>query len=279
MGRKIYLGVIYFITVICVIFGSCIHIFNFIENSVLDNFFGKFSGSSSQVRNEETLEDFTAIDLEMSVMSVTIMEGDSFSISYNCPEKYVPEYEVKNETLYVSQKDVHLNWPSGNSQKCNMTISIPNNALPSITGQLDVGDVNIKNIDITVLDITADVGNIEITNVDSGSFSLQADVGDINLSDINMTDCYIGANVGDVDMEHCSFTTLDIQADLGDVDVSDILSAQENYRIDLETDLGEVSVNDKNYKKDYFSEASSNAEENYKLTIYVATGDVDVSFR
>ena len=248
-----------------------------IENSVFNNLFGQLSGSGSQVQKEEALIAFSGIDLNMSVMSVTIMKGDSYSISYNCPEKYVPEYEVKDQTLYVNQDDLNLSWNSGNSRKCNMTITVPADSCPSVMGQLDVGDLNIHDIDLARLDVSADVGDIDISNADSNSFSVKADVGDINLTDISMTSCYVEASVGDVDLDGCSFISLDIQSDLGDVDVSDIPSSAENYRIDLETDLGEVSVNDKNYKREYFSEASDGSD--YKLTIYVSTGDVDVSFR
>lgn len=278
MGRKIYLGIIYSITIICVLFGACFHIFNFMENTIFNNLFGRFSRSGSQIQNQEDLETFTDINLDMSVMSVTIMEGNSYSISYNCPEKFVPIYEIKDNTLFVTQKN-DLSWTFGNSKKCSMTITVPSKTTPDLIAQLDVGDLNIKDINLSNLDVAADVGNIEITDVACTSFDVKADVGDITLTDITMENCMIEANVGDVDVDHCVFTSLDIQADLGDVDVSDIPASQGDYRIDLETDLGEVSINDKNYKREYFAEASSDASGDSKLIIYVSTGDVDVSFR
>ena len=55
MGRKIYLGIIYSITALCMIFGACFHVFNFVENSIFNDFFGKVSGNGTQVQKEEAL--------------------------------------------------------------------------------------------------------------------------------------------------------------------------------------------------------------------------------
>lgn len=274
MGRKIYLGIIYSITAFCMIIGACFHIFNFIDNSVFNNFFGKFSSSGTQVQYEETLNSFSHMDLDLSVMSVTISEGDSYHISYNCPEKYVPDYEVKNDTLYVTQEDLPLTGISNNNRKCSITITVPANTLSNLTGQMDVGDVQIENMTVGTLDVSADVGDIDIANVTAETCLIQADVGDICLKNIDMKTGTIEANIGDIEVNDTSFTSLEILADLGDVDVLDVISL-EDYRLELETDLGDVSVDNRDYKREYFSKGTGNN----LLKIEVSTGDIDVTSR
>ena len=274
MGRKIYLGIIYSITALCMIFGACFHVFNFVENSIFNDFFGKVSGNGSQVQKEEALSSFDNMNLDLSVMSVTIYKGDSYKISYNCSEKFVPKYEVKDGTLYVTQDDLHLNLTDVNNPKCSLTITVPTDSLSDLTAQVDVGDLLLKDITLSNLDISADVGDLDITNVTTENCTIQADVGDVNLKDIEMKTGTIDANVGDIEIKDIDFTSLEIMADLGDVDVLDVTSL-EDYRIDLETDLGDVSVDKKEHKREYFSEGSGDK----KLTIYVSTGDIDVTSR
>lgn len=277
MGRKLYLGIIYFITIVCIIIGSSVHIFNFMENTFLDNLSSKLSGAGSIVEHSEDLSStaFSEIQLDMSVMSVTIEKGNSYTISYHCPEKLVPTYEVKDNILYVSQTK-NVTW-NNSSKKCSMTITIPADVepYPVITGQIDVGSFYMEDMAASSLDITADVGDIEISDVQSDSTKITADVGDVSLTDVTSSSLILKADVGDVDLERCSFGTLDVQSDVGDVDVINIPDKQEEFHFDVATDLGDIEVNGIDYKDEY----KANSDASKSIFIQVSTGDVDVSFR
>jgi DUF4097 and DUF4098 domain-containing protein YvlB len=186
-------------------------------------------------------------------MALTVLPGDSYTIRYSANEKLIPEFQVENGTLCLSQNFAHT--VSFGSKKCSVTITVPySTALDSADISTDVGDITLKELELTSLSLTADVGDIDIASCRLGSVTLTADVGDINLED-------------------STFDSLSATADVGEVSV-DAASDLSDYAIELSTDIGEVEVNGQDYRRSYKQTGSGD----HSMTIEVSTGDIEVDY-
>lgn len=258
MKKNIYLTVLTIVTVICVIVGSCYHLIGWgvslaewFNRSV---FHKQTENAGNLMTDTVNLDAFSNITADINVMDFTLTEGSDFSISYSASKKLVPEYEVKNNTLTLKQKDIKGNqFPGTGNKKCTVIITVPDS--------------------LQTVQIDANVGDVDLDGISAKSLILDANVGDVDVTDCSFEQVKADASVGDVDFENSSFQSMDISADVGDVSVSaDGLS---DYRMELSTDIGEVGVNGRSYRKNYAHSGDSDC----KLIIDNSTGDIEVSYR
>ncbi|MGN0414791.1 MAG: DUF4097 family beta strand repeat-containing protein [Agathobacter sp.] len=259
MKKNIYLTVLTIVTVICVIAGSCYHIIGW-GVSLADHFVPFFKLKQTEISTKQLTADntklnaFSDISVDVKVMDLTLTQGSDFTISYSASEKLVPEYDVDDGTLILTQKGLKSDHLMGmDSKKCSVTITVPE--------------------DLQTIDINANVGDIDLNQITAESLSLDANVGDIDVSDCSFEKVVSDANVGDIDFENSGFQNMEISNDVGDVSVSGIDLS--DYQLELSTDVGEVSVNDKNYRKSYEQSGNSGC----KLTIDNSTGNIEVDYR
>ncbi|MCM1106796.1 MAG: DUF4097 domain-containing protein [Blautia sp.] len=260
MKKSVYLTILTVVTVICIIAGSCYHIIGWgvdLMENIFDTPFWS-SGEEKQdagpvITDANGLEDFSAISVDASVMSLTIQPGETASISYKGNKKLAPTYEVSGNELIVTQ-NAKINKFWGN-KKCNVTITVPRDSF------------------YDCIEISSDVGDIDLSRLQGNVLKLETAVGDIDIEDCSFENMEINADVGDVDIEKCSFTTIETNASVGDIDVE---SAQDlsDYTIDLSTDIGEVSVNDRDYRRSYEQEGVSGKS----VSLYNSTGDISLSY-
>jgi DUF4097 and DUF4098 domain-containing protein YvlB len=194
-------------------------------------------------------------------MALTVLPGDSYTIRYSANEKLIPEFQVENGTLILTQNSPHTTVSFG-TQKCSVTITVPySTALDSADISTDVGDITLKELELTSLSLTADVGDIDLAFCQFGDVTLTADVGDIDLDNSTFTSLSATADVGDVSV------------DLGEVS-TDAASNLGNYAMQLSTDIGKVEVNNTDCRRNYVQ--TGNAD--YQMTIEVSTGNIKVNY-
>lgn len=257
MKKNVYLTILVIITVICVIGGTCYHVIgfglSFMDKLDLPIFSSSQKSSAGKVVDSEviSLDDFTTLEADVSIMDLTVQSGESFSLKYSGNQKLIPSYEVKDGTLTLKQTGNYSNiW--GN-KKCSVTITIPDK--------------------LTLVNIASDVGDIDLDNIEIDTLYLSADVGDIDITGCILAIAEVTADVGDIDLERCSFNELNVSNDVGDVDVDSSVSLSTFY-MDLKTDIGEVEINDQNQRKSYTQNGSGDG----KLTIQNSTGDIEVTY-
>lgn len=261
MKKNVYLTILVVITVFCIICGSVWHVvgwgFSLFED-VADQIFDSDSKSESAgptiSSHPVALDEFTAISVDVRVMSLTIEPGDEASISYRCSKKLTPDYYVDGGTLYITQSGKGPTW--WGSSKCSVTLTVPADQY------------------YTMLEITADVGDINIKGLSGEAMQMNADVGDINIKNCEFADMDIQADVGDVDVTKCAFQLLAIDNSVGDIEVSSIDDLSDYY-IDMSTSIGEVEVNDHSFRRSYTQDGSSKQK---SITLTNDTGDIELSY-
>ncbi len=249
--RRLYIGVITLITILCVIAGMAIH---FGDSSI-----GFIVNNETKMENGETtradkvqLDSFTKIRVETDVMGLTVEPGDDFTFSYNCTKNLIPKYEVKDGVLYITQEQKNrINFGNNN---CDATLTIPDGIL------------------LEKVEITSDVGDIWIDRLAIVDLSVYCDVGDLNIDETVFGNAKIELDVGDLEISDSEFENLDAYSDVGDIDIHSTMDISE-YSFDIVSDIGDIEVNGREYK----DECRINGSQNL-IKIGSDIGDVEISW-
>ena len=250
MNKKVYLTILAFVTVACMIFGVLYHMTDY------------FHRDESIMKDAETLAEgeidaasLEKIQADLNVGSLTIRTGDTFQVLYEGKDKFEPITEYKNGTLTIRQKKIK-----------NIKIGIHSD----IKAELAV--VLPKETALSELDADLDYGKILLEGLQVEKGKLSNDLGDIDVHDCALGGMSIDIDAGDVDVEQCTFKSLEIDQDLGDVDVStpqDMTDAE----IDLTISLGSLRVNGEKQGNSFHQSGSGSI-----LRISNDLGDVDVQY-
>lgn len=249
--RRLYVGVITLITIVCVIAGMAIH---FGGSS-----FGFVVNNGTRIENGETtraediqLDSFTKIRVETDVMGLNVEPGDDFTFSYYCTKNLIPQYEVKDGVLYITQEQKNrVNFGNNN---CDATVTIPEGIL------------------LEMVQITSDVGDIWLDRLAIVDLSVYCDVGDVNINETTFGYAKIELDVGDLDISDSEFENIDAYSNVGDVDIHSIMDLSD-YSFDIVSDIGDIEVNGREYKDEC---RISNSEKLVKIGSDI--GDVEISW-
>lgn len=251
MGKRIYLGIIYSITAICIIIGIIINVWDIPSLSWISDSFK----SKKYITYTENLEAFDNLDIDTSLGNVNVVNGTSFSIEYKGNASYCPEYSVNSSTLKITQpdsgnkiiKNIHLK-----NVKSELTITIPS--------------------DVTLTTVNCDInfGNSELTGINGSDITSHVDMGNLTLSDCSFSQYNIDTNMGNIDINRCSFDTMHLGVDMGNASVK--LPRSDAYGYNLETDMGNVNLYGTNYKRN----CSYNTDAEKMITAKVNMGNVDI---
>ena len=222
MSKRIYLSIIYFITLICIIIGVLGNVFNISPFTRIT-----MASSGKYIENSSTYDNVSDISVDMNLGSVEIKKGSKLEVIYTGAEKFKPAVSVSGTSLNIEQHvKVHLMTNIKNSD-CTLTITIPDNvSLNSIQADLNMGDMDVNNIHASSADFSVDMGSLKI--VDSAVKNLTADV-----------------NMGDIKITNCNSDVFNLSVDMGSLKISgmDI----DKYSANLSVDLGDIKVNDSTY--------------------------------
>lgn len=248
MSKRIYLSIIYFITLICIIIGVLGNVFNISPFTRMT-----MASSGKYIENSSTYDNVSDISVDMNLGSVEIKKGSKLEVIYTGAEKFKPVVSVSGTSLNIEQHvKVHLMTNIKNSD-CTLTITIPDNiSLNSIQADLNMGDMDVNNIHASSADFSVDMGSLKI--VDSAVKNLTAD-----------------NNMGDIKLTNCDSDVLNLSVDMGSLKISgmDI----DKYSANLSVDLGDIKVNDSTYSHSYTNNAGSGKSINADVNM----GDIKIN--
>ena len=282
MKKTAYLTTLAIITVACIILGSVYHIggwvgfgigtfFDFIS---FDDDYNDSGSRWDRVTYSENIDTFDKIEIDTSIMNITIQQGDKYYLEYDCVEYMKPSFSVKNGTFKLEQPSKPRG--SRNNNKCSMTLTIPSGTELSIADiTSDIGNININNTEIRNITIESDVGDIDIKSCIFETSEIEGDVGDVDLNKSNLGKTNIETDTGDIDIIDCEFKDIEVYNDIGNVDLN-TSSDISNYDIELSTDLGSIDFNG-NKQKRHFYQAASGSSETYRISIETDIGNISIN--
>ena len=190
---------------------------------------GKFSHTESKELNK-----FDSIRIEGNVMAVTIGQGKGYSATvWYSSRKLVPSYEISGGRLTINQP--YYSRKLTTNGKCRVDITVPAGVeLDSVTLNVDVGAVEIKDVAIKDAEIKTDVGAVSVEEVDFEELSINTDVGAVMVELNNPVSEY----------------NIDVKSDVGEVVVDGKKAKRHKYRgdgttrkrIKINADVGGIEI-------------------------------------
>ena len=206
-------------------------------------------------------------------MNLSIEKGDDYSIQCDTTEKLNPKYEIKDNTLIVSQKQKIKVHNFMKNPKCSVHITIPEDtALELINVDGSVGDINLSNLDVTTLKIDSSVGDIELDECKTDSIDIDTSTAVVELNGCEANEIDVDTSVGDTVIKDNIFEILYVDGSVGDVKVSSSKDLSD-YAYDLDTSIGDVSINGVSHKKEYQQKGTGG-----KITVDNSTGDISITY-
>lgn len=225
MAKKIYLIILSFITMICVIVGIAHYGFNWDSDGRWINWRSLSGKVTSDTVNIETGSNVDLI-IDMDVADIDIKQGSAWKFSYECSEGLEPAVEVKDGAVTITQKrQKHSANLFGKNEKCKVVLVVPQKVeLGTIKADLAMGDIDMYAINCTSCDITCNMGDCDIESCNLGK---------------TLFTC----NMGDCDIMYSSFVSFDASMNMGDIDLNCSMDVSD-WNIELKCNMGEVQVND-----------------------------------
>lgn len=281
MKKNVYLIILTLVTVICIIGGTCYHLVGWGVSFLSHLPFASFYSDSDDTESSGTtlstgtvlLPSFNTVKIDSKVMNLSIEKGDDYSIQCDTTEKLNPKYEIKDNTLIVSQKQKIKVHNFMKNPKCSVHITIPEDTtleLINIDGA--TGDISLSNLDVTTLKIDNSVGDVKMDNCKIASIGIDTSTGDVKLNDCEANEIDVDTSVGDTVIKDNIFEKLYVDGSIGDVKVSSSKDLSD-YAYDLDTSIGDVSINGVSHKKEYQQKGTGG-----KITVDNSTGDISITY-
>lgn len=211
--RKLYLGILYAVTLVCVLAGIGIHVgrwaingFTFLKNS-------KVSTTSASVDLDGS---YDSIDIKMDcdLGDIKIRRGDKFAINYDENDSIKVKVEQDANTLNIIQNSSTQKVSNFNDLDLDIELTIP-------TGM----NINTLTVDIKL--------------------------GDVKIEGVDIKNCTIVENLGEVKLKDCfGFEALNISNDLGDIELENCGNWNE-YDVNLSVSLGDIKYYGNKYSDSY----------------------------
>lgn len=281
MKKNVYLIILTLVTVICIIGGTCYHLVGWGVSFLSHLPFASFYSDSDDTESSGTtlstgtvlLPSFNTVKIDSKVMNLSIEKGDDYSIQCDADEKLNPKYEIKDNTLIVSQKQKIKVHNFMKNPKCSVHITIPEDTtleLINIDGA--TGDISLSSLDVTTLKIDNSVGDVKMDNCKIASIGIDTSTGDVKLNDCEANEIDVDTSVGDTVIKDNIFEKLYVDGSVGDVKVSSSKDLS-GYAYDLDTSIGDVSINGVSHKKEYQQKGTGG-----KITVDNSTGDISITY-
>ena len=244
MKKTVFLIILGVVTAGCICWGTLRNVYGYAEEKNTDN---------NKTINQ-TLESFSAINIDAGVMAIVIEEGSEFKIEGHANRKYLmPEISVNRGNLEIKQNKKKPRFSTG-YENSRVIITIPGGTeLRSIDVDTSVGDLKLNDIVAEDLDLEVDVGKITINNVAFSTLRVENNIGDVRLTP-----------EGD-------FNSVEINNNVGEISVYPKENIKD-YKVSLSTDVGDIDVEGQHYKNSYNSSGSSNK----KITVNTNVGAINI---
>ncbi len=227
---KLYITIISIVTIIAILTGLYIHILG-----------GGFIFGSKAVNDTVSLNgEVNNIDINIDAAKIDIIYGNELSVSYNMPEKLIPEISLDNGKLSVKSKKIHSATGFNPSSEYKLSVTIPEGTnLDNFSINSDAGNINIRQLIADDLSICTDAGNLELSDVTSKYTKVEIDAGNIDINNCNIDKSSIELDAGNIDIKNSMIDKLTAEIDAGNIESSDstINSGSCN------TDLGNINLN------------------------------------
>ncbi|MCR5214171.1 MAG: DUF4097 domain-containing protein [Eubacterium sp.] len=206
----------------------------------------------SIIQDEIRLDEFDAVDIDVDMAKVRIVNGDSYKVSYRLYDSSKPivkvndnkVLEVKHEINNGLQFNIGDLFDSGKGKaEYYVEISLPEGKkLGESSLDVDAGEIVIDGFDFETLSAECNAGNIDLSNSNMDELTLNVDAGNISISDGTIKKIKIDENAGNVTIDKVEAENAELSIDMGNLDA-------DNFHLDkLIADINAGNATFKEFK-------------------------------
>lgn len=176
----------------------------------------KVNGEIEQIINEK-LKDFSKIEVNLvGLIDFDLSEGKDYHIKcHQIGDQYTLKYEVKNDTLYITQKADKSNLKD-NYQNDWLYITVPEGSkLSSANINQFSGNVEVANLAIDSADIKVDSGNMSFEDCIVENLKSTVDAGNAFFTGVKIKNGKATNNAGNVFIEDVDASSLNTKVSSG----------------------------------------------------------------
>ncbi len=185
--------------------------------------FSFLSTDKLETNRYELTEDFQNISLTTVTADVTFLPATDGKATVICTEWENQKHSVTVEdgTLTVKMEDTrswyhyifNLNFDSP-----KITVYLPVGAYGNLRVKATTGDIAIKDLSPTSMDLSVTTGHIQLTDISCTRLSIKSVTGDISLKNVIAIDSLtVNAITGDVNFDGCDALRICVNLTTGDV--------------------------------------------------------------
>ena len=195
------------------------------------------------------------LKVDVSYVTLRIKPHNMQSVTYsimNNTKRIDASVQVEGNTLMISTKKTrkwNWNWlfgwnrNTGGRSKTVITVKIPQNTI------FDTADINIETGSLILDSFTATqqftlnvgAGEIDIKNITASNVDIKTGVGETAFHNCSFTDTVINTGVGETSFDGRIFKSLDINAGIGEIDMR-INGKKDDYLINATSGIGSILI-------------------------------------
>ncbi len=185
--------------------------------------------------------EFSNIDILAEVADITVQKGTETQAEVHISNHYRFEYEINNDTLYLTEKRDGPFWTHfinfNNISDSSIVVTLTEKQWESFKAESDIGNVYIEDQTADNCMINSSTGKIELNNCQSDTVILTNDTGDIYLNHIS-ANVQSETDTGKISICDSDLTDLKAESDTGAIKITQTKA----NNIDLKTDTGKIDV-------------------------------------
>lgn len=148
--------------------------------------------------------------------------------------------ELDVDAAKVEITDLKADKIEGNLDFGDLTIKNTNSSV--IIFNLDSGSATLENVECDSIDVDLDLGALEIDGLKTNKTNIDSDSGSVDIKNIESQGAEISLNMGALKIEGMLLGNSEIEMDLGDA-VLDLKQSRDETSYSVETSLGSVTIN------------------------------------
>ena len=240
------------------------------------SYFDETTATTYAEIEEHANEELTDIKINASALQIEFKTGAGeglISTEYSGPDKLMPEVNLENGKLTVSQNISGLNYNSFNfSNGPKLMIVVGSDVdIKSIEMTIDAGDIKMNGIKADYFYAEIDAGNFDIDNCTIRKAEFEVDAGNYNINNSSFEILSIDVDAGNIDIDDTAFTDLELNVSFGNVDVSGIANL-DDYRIDCDIDAGIAQIGGHSKGVSYTSDGNGAGS----IDVHDDAGNIDI---
>jgi len=224
-----------------------------------------YGASDNNYELEDTVEEITSMEIDVSYGTVKIVTGDKFHVKItNMPKNGYKSY-VKDNTWIIEEDEdsdylveifgfkipvfsfgLGLDYSSDNAPKIIVTIPEGFHAQELIF-DLDAGLLTANSLSGDKVELTVDAGKMEIDELIANTYvELTCGAGDLEVKRATVNNANVDCGLGRIRIKGSILGDSYVTCGVGDVSL-DLDGNEEDYNYSIDCGIGHVIINDRSY--------------------------------